>query len=161
MHGFCITLAPFEASVCRLTHANCNNLCLYNVNQVNSFQRKKLLTNFSVWLFSPLEQSSTSLVFIAWIKIPITSNFILCFKCKMEQKPSKISHHITPSTILILLFLPFICTNLDLHIHRFYINCLITCLYFSLSALKGGKIRLGRKVKGELQLKWIFFQEST
>lgn len=80
------------------------------------------------------------------------------FSCSMlhmqdQTKTFQISHHISPGTVPMLVFLPFICSNLDLYVRRFYINCLITCLYFSLSAREGGKIRLGRKVNGELHLK--------
>lgn len=62
-------------------------------------------------------------------------------------KTFQVSYHIAASTVLILIFLPFVCSNLDLHVHRFYINCLITCLFFfCLSGLKGDKA--GKEGKG-------------
>jgi len=153
MQVFCIILAPFEAFLYRLTHASYNNLCLYNVNQVNSFQRNKIIHQFScLALLTPrtelyipgfhcLYQDSHHMQ-ISWSTLQIQDG----------TKAFQISNHITPSTVLILVFLP-LCSNLDLHVHRFYISCLMTCLYFSLLALEGGKMRLGRKVKAELQLK--------
>lgn len=68
----------------------------------------------------------------------------------MEQETFQVSYHIAASTVLILIFLPFMCSNLDLHVHRFYINCLITCLYFCLSSLKGDKA--GKESKGGIMV---------
>lgn len=162
MHVFYITLAPSEAFVYRLIHASWNNLCLYNIKQVNSFQRNWVIHPF----FSlALLTSRTELCIPGFHCLDQVSHHQQ-FSCSMlhmqdQTKIFQISPHISPGTVLMLLFLPFICSNLDLYVHRFYTNCLRTCLCFSLSAPEGGKIRLGRKVNGELQLKWILFQEST
>lgn len=107
------------------------------------FREIELFTSFSVLLFSPL--------YISGFHCLDQNSHYLQFSCFMLPvqdgiKTFQVSYHTAASTVLILIFLPFMCSTLDLHVHRFDINCLITCLYFCLSGLKGDKS--GKESKG-------------
>lgn len=85
------------------------------------------------------------------------SSHYMRFSCSMLQmqdgiKAFQISHHITPSTVLIPFFLPFMCSNLDLHVHRFYINCLITCLFSPVRSQRR-EDKAGKEGKGGITVK--------
>lgn len=135
MHVFYITLAPSEAFVYRLIHASWNNLCLYNIKQVNSFQRN--------WVIHPffrlaLLTSRTELCIPGFHCLDQVSHHQQ-FSCSMlhmqdQTKIFQISPHISPGTVLMLLFLPFICSNLDLYTQVLYQLSQNLSLFFLVSS---------------------------